>query len=598
VKQGQRKIRKWPFVIIGAVAVAAVAAVLFVPGLLASQGTQASSSVIAYASAADGDVETTVTGSGTLEQTVIDVGVPVGIVIGDVYVHTGDEVAYGDALAAVDSDSLSEAISLVEEELATLSEASDALGGSATIDGTIAAYQSVLTQLNGLYETGYITAPVAGVIGSVNVKKGDTVSLSTGLNGSTDSGSTDSSGSSSFAPASYIIPSASGAASTIKAIEMARPEDENIEDLLDDGLTVSSDNPAEDVSGYQIQSLPFATASVTQAKTACAASASGTQEEATEAYLINLCEAKVWSATEPDVPVSLTVNPGTFLPQKGVYLITFSAADDPAVSATTIVVIEDDGSGGTGLPNDTTVPSDTNGTTGNTGTPSTGSATGSGSGSVSSNGSADEATDDTPIDSVSSVAFQIFSTDTMTIRLQLDELDVAVVKADQQAVVELTALEGQEFAGTVSSVATSDGNYYAVIIIPKTESMYVGFSATATIIKEQVSDVVTIPLAAVQQQGDELFVYTTATEDGVLGGQTTIETGLSDESIVEVTSGLTTGTTVYYRQQITTGTASTGNTSTGGFGGMGGGGMPDFGGGNFSEPAPGGSTMGRQGFNQ
>jgi HlyD family secretion protein len=364
---------------------------------------------------------------------------------------------------------------------------------------------------------------------------------------------------------------------------MATPEDENIEDLLNDGLTVSSDNPAEDASGYQIQSLPFATASVTQAKTACAASAFGTQEEATKAYLINLCEAKVWSATEPDASVSPIVNPGTFLPQKGVYLITFSAADDPAVSTTTIVVIEDDGLGDTGVPNDAAASRDDTAVAG-------------GSGSVS--GSTDEATDDTSIDSISSVAFQISSTDTMTIRLQLDELDVAVVKAEQQVIVELTALEGQEFAGTVSSVATSDSSYYAVITIPKTESMYVGFSATATIIKEQANDVVTIPLAAVQQQGDELFVYTTATEDGVLGGETAIETGLSDESIVEVTSGLTAGTTVYYRQQITTGTAATGNATTGSFGGMGGGGMPDFGGGNISAPAPGGSTMGRQGFNQ
>jgi multidrug efflux pump subunit AcrA (membrane-fusion protein) len=138
----------------------------------------------------------------------------------------------------------------------------------------------------------------------------------------------------------------------------------------------------------------------------------------------------------------------------------------------------------------------------------------------------------------------------------------------------------------------SNGSYYAVITIEKTEGMYEGFSATATIVKEQVTDVITIPLAAVQQQGGELFVYTTASEDGELGSPSVIETGLSNESTVEVLSGLSEGSTVYYQQQITTGAASTTTNIFGGSGSSAG--MPSFGGGSSSgrPSAPSGGPSG------
>jgi HlyD family secretion protein len=90
-------------------------------------------------------------------------------------------------------------------------------------------------------------------------------------------------------------------------------------------------------------------------------------------------------------------------------------------------------------------------------------------------------------------------------------------------------------------------------------------------------------------------VYTSATEDGELGGETVIETGLSDENTVEVLSGLSEGVTVYYQRQVTSSAASTGTSGFGqnqggrdgvfssggglGGGGIGGGGqMPNFGG--------------------
>jgi multidrug efflux pump subunit AcrA (membrane-fusion protein) len=169
-------------------------------------------------------------------------------------------------------------------------------------------------------------------------------------------------------------------------------------------------------------------------------------------------------------------------------------------------------------------------------------------------------------------AMTILSDANMQVSVQLDELDVAAVKSGQKATVQLSALEDQSFEGTVTSRNSSDGSYYAIVSFPRAEGMFSGFSATVTIVKEEASSVIIIPLDAVQQRGSELFVYTEAAEDGTLSGELTITTGLSDESRVEVTSGLNEGDTVYYQQQITSSAASTGSTNSFGQGGQ----MPSF----------------------
>jgi multidrug efflux pump subunit AcrA (membrane-fusion protein) len=580
-----------------------------------------------------------------LAETSTDVAVPVGITITDVYVHAGDTVVAGDVLAAVDADSVSEAIDAVDEEIDALAEALASLGESATLDRVIAAYGGLLDDLNAIYSSGYITADASGTIGSVNVKKGDTVTVNTGSSSSsadTSSGSSGPSNSSAVMPTSYAtldgvasgdsvrgnmsdsvrgnvsdransVVTAGFVVAAVTSPEMPGPrEDGGIGGTGTSGTDGTDGTGDADTGGntggnasgtggtgtggvdgqtdYLLDALPYATATVSQASAACAASATATREEATRAYLINLCEAKAWSTGDPATPTAVNVDYGSFAPVKGVYPVVFSSSDDPTVTKTTYVVLDDDtgtngaNTGGTG--NDVGASGGTN--TGAGANPSGSGATGGSTGSATAQ---DTTTEETALDSAKVAAFQIYSDAEVEVQLQLDEADVAAVKVGQQATVELSALEGQMFEGTVSSVSVTSGSYYAVITIPKVEDMYAGFSATATIVKEQATNAVIIPLDAVQQRGTELFVYTTATEDGELGGETLIETGLSDESTVEVISGLSEGTTVYYQQRVTTAAASTGTSGfgqnqggrEGGFssgGGLGGGGqMPNFGGG-------------------
>jgi multidrug efflux pump subunit AcrA (membrane-fusion protein) len=141
----------------------------------------------------------------------------------------------------------------------------------------------------------------------------------------------------------------------------------------------------------------------------------------------------------------------------------------------------------------------------------------------------------------------------MALSVEIDELDVAAISPGLETEVEIDAIEGETFKGSVASVsedATVENGvakYTATIEIERSDAMKAGLSATATITKEKREGVVTIPLAAVQEFGDRVFVYTSLDGDtGAPAGEQEIETGLSDGTNVEVVSGLNEGDTVYY----------------------------------------------------
>ena len=55
-----------------------------------------------------------------------------------------------------------------------------------------------------------------------------------------------------------------------------------------------------------------------------------------------------------------------------------------------------------------------------------------------------------------------------------------------------------------------------------------------------------MPLSALQESGEKTFVYTQKDEDGTLSGKKEVETGISNDENVEITSGLSQGEKVYY----------------------------------------------------
>lgn len=208
--------------------------------------------------------------------------------------------------------------------------------------------------------------------------------------------------------------------------------------------------------------------------------------------------------------------------------------------------------------------------------------------------------------------FTISPDDTMTLEVSVDELDINSVEIGQEAVVTFDAIEDEEFTGEVTEIgntASVNGGvakYTVSVSVPKDEEMKQGMNASATITIENCENVITIPVNALQEKGDKVFVYTEKDEDGNLSGETEVTTGLSDGTTVEITEGLSEGDTVYYNKSGNTDSGN-GNDSgmpdgMGDFGDMSGGpgGNSDSGnsggpGGNGGGPGGSGSSGGNGG---
>ena len=139
-----------------------------------------------------------------------------------------------------------------------------------------------------------------------------------------------------------------------------------------------------------------------------------------------------------------------------------------------------------------------------------------------------------------------------TVQEEIDELDINSVEKGQKAVVTFDAIEEKEFEGEVTEIGNSASvnggvaKYTVEITIPKDDEMKVGMNASATITTEERNQVLTLPMNALQEQGDKTFVYTEKNADGTLSGEVEIQTGMTDGNTVEITDGLEEGDTVYY----------------------------------------------------
>lgn len=208
--------------------------------------------------------------------------------------------------------------------------------------------------------------------------------------------------------------------------------------------------------------------------------------------------------------------------------------------------------------------------------------------STDSKTSSDSTTSSTSSSSQNVSIMTVSPQDNVILSVNVDELDILSVILNQEAEITFDAIEDQTFQGSVTKIsnsASSSGGvtkYPVQITIPKDESMRIGMNASATITIENKEDILLIPMNALQEQGNKVFVYTSQDEEGTLSGETEIETGLSDGTNVEVVSGLSEGDTVYYSRS-----GSSSSTESGGF--MQGGEMPS---GGFSGEMPSGGFSG------
>ena len=178
--------------------------------------------------------------------------------------------------------------------------------------------------------------------------------------------------------------------------------------------------------------------------------------------------------------------------------------------------------------------------------------------------------------------------------MSIDELDISDVEVGQTVEITADAVEGTTYTGVVTEVSvagtTSGGitTYPVTVRIDETEGLLPGMNVDAEIVISSAEDVLAIPSGAVNRGDTVLITADSPSAADALDQEApegyvyvAVETGVSDDSFIEIISGLQEGDTVAYLQSTSSSNSNSATMMPMGGGGMpsGGGGMPGGGGG-------------------
>ena len=177
----------------------------------------------------------------------------------------------------------------------------------------------------------------------------------------------------------------------------------------------------------------------------------------------------------------------------------------------------------------------------------------------------------------------IYDLSYLEMTMNIDELDIGSVAVGQTVEITADAVEGKTYTGTVTRVSvagtTAGGitTYPVTVRIDETDGLLPGMNVDAEIVLDQAEDVLAIPSGAVNRGDTVLITADSPSAANALDQEApegyvyvSVETGVSDDSYIEILSGLQEGDTVAYIP-----TSSDGGMSMmmGGAMGMGGGAM-------------------------
>lgn len=175
-------------------------------------------------------------------------------------------------------------------------------------------------------------------------------------------------------------------------------------------------------------------------------------------------------------------------------------------------------------------------------------------GGMSGYGTAAKAVAYDSYDTTKKDAAVITADEEMTVQIQVDELDIRTLETGMEATVTLDALPGSSFTGAITAInpygENSGGNtkYTVTVTLPRDEKMRSGMNASVKITTSVSGTVPTVPAAAVVFDAGKSWLYTGYNEKtDTLTDPVEIQTGLSDGSLVELLSGLSEGSSFYYR---------------------------------------------------
>lgn len=154
----------------------------------------------------------------------------------------------------------------------------------------------------------------------------------------------------------------------------------------------------------------------------------------------------------------------------------------------------------------------------------------------------------------------------LRVAILLNEVDAAKVNTGSKAELTFDALPGTVVSGTLTkldTIGTVEQNVVSfgaeIELSEQPEGLRTGMSASAEIVVAEKLGVLVIPNSALTTKEGRTTVMLASTENGVSGGAREVVTGLSDDTKIEVISGVKEGD----RLVISSGTASEGSSSSG-----------------------------------
>jgi HlyD family secretion protein len=139
--------------------------------------------------------------------------------------------------------------------------------------------------------------------------------------------------------------------------------------------------------------------------------------------------------------------------------------------------------------------------------------------------------------------------------LSVSETEINKVEKNQEVTINLSAIDNKTYTGKIKSVSgigtyqASGTTFSAVVEFENDGNAKPGMSATCSIVIEKAENCVAVPIDSVQTDNDGKYVVK-VNDDGTTEN-VTIETGISNSSYVQVTSGLTAGEKIQMVQIVT-----------------------------------------------
>lgn len=150
---------------------------------------------------------------------------------------------------------------------------------------------------------------------------------------------------------------------------------------------------------------------------------------------------------------------------------------------------------------------------------------------------------------------EIQSIDTLTMSLSVSETEISKVSIGDEVQITVTANEDviTGYITQISEVGTyssSGSSFSATVTFQNNGNLKIGMSATCEIILERAENVIAVPVNAVQSS-DEYDYVIVVNSDGSTSN-VEVETGISNDSYIEITSGLSGVETIQMQNTSTT----------------------------------------------